>query len=605
MPKTTNKEYEAVAGLIRGFLEEMEFASYDALPSVKDIVRGLRSHAFFERGITASQLGCAAEDEQAVFIYFDEGRPPEEQFKLITGDPLEEGGPMECYLVVFVRTIEAKQTVDALKAEINEWAKKWLKNRKDGRRRSKVRFCTLHTPTQEEKNFSIAIKSRINSLNYVPEPKKAVRIASNVYVAKLFDIVSLYNQVGTELFERNVRYHIGDVLSVESEIRKTLTQQPEDFFNSNNGIAIQIKKSEDLDTRDERGISLTYSEKGDLSVINGAQTISAAADFFFQQPQGSDGAEDLLNAVERARKQAWVLLRVFYPKNGAQEDCLAAFNHISISLNRQKPINPMDIGYTCPAVMEINKLYEKNRSSPYYFRILKRGQNEPGRSGRFKYQLADFGRMVTAYYYDNPATARSSSTQDIIRYREPSADVDESEGTDKTIYASLESSNAKSTLFLEWYKPINFASKIAQLYGQVEKNYRKQDGSDANVLAVLGNGRYFFVAYVVNMLNGTPDAADGAPSFAGFGYDADMAESAKEQTEQLILQYAQLVAEFAAGYLKATDPDRNTLNSNDFKTQSFYKKWRDHAKTAPAVLKWNAEMKAALCPDGAVESEAS
>lgn len=67
-------------------------------------------------------------------------------------------------------------------------------------------------------------------MEYCPETVNAAKISSRVYVAKLFDIVALYNHIGTELFARNVRYHIADALNVESEIQETLEAYPEDFF---------------------------------------------------------------------------------------------------------------------------------------------------------------------------------------------------------------------------------------------------------------------------------------------------------------------------------------------------------------------------------------
>ena len=593
MGRIINKEYEMTAELIRGFLEEMEFASFEELPAAKSIAKELKRGKFFEHGITSQQLGCTAENEQAIFVCFDEEKPLVERFKMAGGDPLDAGEPVECYLVVFVKTIEAKQKVDMLKAESSEWAKAWLANRKEGRKKSKIRFCTLHAPMREEKNFSIEIKSRIHALNYIPETEEEVKVASNVYVAKLFDIVNLYNQVGTELFERNVRYHIADILNVESEIQKTLKTHPEDFFNSNNGIAVQIRKHEDLDTRDECDIRLNYVERGDLSVINGAQTISAAAEFFFQQTED----KDTQRIIERAKRYAWVLLRVFYPEDEAQKDCGAVFDRISISLNRQKPINPMDIGYTCPAVMQINTLYEQNRNNPYYFKILKRGQEE---HGGIKYQLADFGRMVTACYYNNPMTARSGSTQDIIRYNDSSDNSNESESVDKTIYAPFEDAAGqedKEKLFMRWYRPINFANEIARVYSEVEKQYRKQENCDANVLAVLGNGRYFFVAYVVNALNDTDDGTSGGRSFENFHYDAARVKSEEASVAELVLQYAELAAQFAGEYLKTADPERNTLTSNDFKTQGFYKDWCEYTKSEQAALAWNEAMKETLNKD--------
>lgn len=53
---------------------------------------------------------------------------------------------------------------------------------------------------------------------------ESYHIYSDVYLAKLFDIVSLYNHIGAELFARNVRYHIRDALNVESQIQNTLTK---------------------------------------------------------------------------------------------------------------------------------------------------------------------------------------------------------------------------------------------------------------------------------------------------------------------------------------------------------------------------------------------
>lgn len=465
MQQIQKKEYEAVAELIQGYLEEMELVPFDMLPTEKDIYKKLKLQKFFENGITTQEMECATGDEQALFICFDRNKDFEAQLKPLAEGILGDGSSEECYFVIFVRTVEDKGTVENLKPKIKSWIREWMLDLpKSGKeKRAKIKFSILHAPTREEKTFTVGIRSRICALHYVPEREEGVRIASNVYAAKLFDVVKLYGQVGTELFERNVRYHIGDILNVESEIHKTLMNRPENFFNFNNGIAIQVRKREALDIRDERWISLTYAEKGDLSIINGAQTISAAADFFFQQVEGTETLDDLQRAIEQAKKQAWVLLRVFYAESDQQKDSVEAFNEISISLNRQKPISPMDIGYTCPTVAEINKLYEGNKTDPYYFRILKRGQSEVGRGGRFKYQLADFGRMVTAYYFDDPAVARAGTTQNIIRYQELTEDDGEGKGAAKTIYAPLEGAGDKKALFMKWYRPINFANEIAEL----------------------------------------------------------------------------------------------------------------------------------------------
>lgn len=263
----------------------------------------------------------------------------------------------------------------------------------------------------------------------------------------------------------------------------------------------------------------------------------------------------------------------------------------------------MDIGYTCPAVNQINALYKQNRNNPYYFKLLKRGQDD---LGRFQYQLADFGRMVKAYYYNEPSKARSDTTQNIIRYNEFSDDSSESENKMDTIYAPFgdySTQEEKEKLFMTWYSPMNFAIEIARIYSQMEKQCRKDSDCEANKLAVLGNGKYFFVAYVVNMLNRTADSAAPSPSFENFHCDADKVKSVEDRVAKLVLQYADLAAQFAKKYLNTADPERNTLNSNDFKTQTLYEKWCAYAKVDADVLAWNAAMKAALDPDGGNEYE--
>ncbi|WP_444000478.1 hypothetical protein, partial [Dysosmobacter welbionis] len=191
-------------------------------------------------------------------------------------------------------------------------------------------------------------------------------------------------------------------------------------------------------------------------------------------------------------------------------------------------------------------------------------------------------------------------------YNEFSDDSSESENKMDTIYAPFgdySTQEEKEKLFMTWYSPMNFAIEIARIYSQMEKQCRKDSDCEANKLAVLGNGKYFFVAYVVNMLNRTADSAAPSPSFENFHCDADKVKSVEDRVAKLVLQYADLAAQFAKKYLNTADPERNTLNSNDFKTQTLYEKWCAYAKVDADVLAWNAAMKAALDPDGGNEYE--
>ena len=77
-----------------------------------------------------------------------------------------------------------------------------------------------------------------------------------------------------------------------------------------------------------------------VSVINGAQTITTAAEFWYDDIGSKD--ENAEEIRERARKQARVLLRIMCV-NEDRKDCQAELDQISISLNRQKPIKGEDI----------------------------------------------------------------------------------------------------------------------------------------------------------------------------------------------------------------------------------------------------------------------
>ena len=155
---------------------------------------------------------------------------------------------------------------------------------------------------------------------------------------------------------------------------------------------------------------------------------------------------------------------------------------------------------------------------------------------------------------------------------------------------------------------------LAALYFAVTPYYTKEENSGDNedgmvYVFFLENlycptGNNINEAYVVNMLNHTADSAAPSPSFENFHCDADKVKSAEDRVAKLVLQYADLAAQFAKKYLNTADPERNTLNSNDFKTQTFYEKWCAHAKEDTDVLAWNAAMKAALDLDDGNEYEA-
>lgn len=573
------QNYTSIAELIRGFLEEIEIVASSELPQCDKIARKLKKNDFFEKGISSDFLGCGSGQDQAIFVFHNKEKTIEEMLQSAMQGVGNELSTL--HIVFLVATVQDLMELEKERAEIVKQAKKCA-----GKKRLSVQFYRIHAPEKEKPVFSIGITSRIRKLDHISKDKAGVVIGADVYVAKLYDVVEMYSQIGAELFERNVRYHIKDVLNVESEIQKTLRCNPSEFFNLNNGIAMQIKNADWLDRRNEKDIRVKYQNCGDISIINGAQTISAASEFFFKAPSSEMEGE----AIRQAKEKAFVLLRVFYPEEGTDRACLTAFEKISISLNRQKPINPIDVQYSCPEVMQINALYEQNRSNPFCFRLLKRGQNT---SGLFQYQLSEFGRLVRAYYYNEPGQARAEPIQKIIQHPLPEG-TNEDQQVKKSIYAPFKMNAEDETVFMKWYKPVNFANEIGNLYVQADKGYRNSENVNEKIRSILSNGRYFFIAYVVQSLNVQNTDESESCGFENFAYSAEDVRPQKDNIEKHILSFAELVAKFSDTFLGRQKNSRTTLDSNDFKKENFYKAWYEFAMQDKDARQWNKDLQGIL-----------
>jgi hypothetical protein len=104
-------------------------------------------------------------------------------------------------------------------------------------------------------------------------------------LVNLVDLVNLHNKYGRGFYEKNIRYFIGaGKRGVNSAIKDTLKNEPSHFLHLNNGITMvggsikQRSKSKDNKT------SRDFEVLG-MSVVNGAQTISSAAQFQEDNPE--------------------------------------------------------------------------------------------------------------------------------------------------------------------------------------------------------------------------------------------------------------------------------------------------------------------------------
>jgi hypothetical protein len=104
---------------------------------------------------------------------------------------------------------------------------------------------------------------------------------THIGVALLSDLVALHKKHNKALYERNIRYFLGSRDSdVNKSIQETLRTAPDEFFYLNNGVTALVDLVESPQgTKANKRLRL----RG-LSVINGAQTISSAAEFVAQNP---------------------------------------------------------------------------------------------------------------------------------------------------------------------------------------------------------------------------------------------------------------------------------------------------------------------------------
>lgn len=84
-------------------------------------------------------------------------------------------------------------------------------------------------------------------------------------------LAQIYDDIGSQLLEGNVRSFLSTKVAVNKKIRTTILQEPEKFFAYNNGIAATAMNLQFEQTED--GLFITYAE--DFQIINGGQTTAS------------------------------------------------------------------------------------------------------------------------------------------------------------------------------------------------------------------------------------------------------------------------------------------------------------------------------------------
>lgn len=374
--------------------------------------------------------------------------------------------------------------------------------------------------------------------------------------ANLYDVVDIYNQVGDALFKENVRFGIGEQLGVDKAIKDTLKNAPQYFWFRNNGITLLIEEPDTiLNNASEIVLKQQNEETIKFSVINGAQTITAAAEYFYTlkaeieraKSKKNDKESDLKAEFENA-KNAKVVLRIIQiqGKNIPEEA-----RKISVALNRQKPIKMEDIAFTNYFVDKMNSYLDSNQIG---YSLAKRSEISYSHN---EYSLIDFARARKACS-GAPGEARNKDAAAMLKISDKDTTQTVQRFLDTAIFVeewySSKDSKSDEKVFNKYYSPILFAIKVANIY---ENNYKNMITHNSYYDTVIKNGKWYFAAFLVFALNGNDT------DYSGFTYNADNLKH-----EEII----PLIEEFAKYYCDLFEENTPKINSNTFKKSDQYNK---------------------------------
>lgn len=118
----------------------------------------------------------------------------------------------------------------------------------------------------------------INNSSRIGSGRKAY-----IGVATLTDLIKFHHEYGDALYDKNIRTFLGRKSAVNKSIVSSLENDPSDFFFLNNGVTVLCKLIDPKGKARNNGQGRKFVLRG-LSVINGAQTISSAAEFIRDNP---------------------------------------------------------------------------------------------------------------------------------------------------------------------------------------------------------------------------------------------------------------------------------------------------------------------------------
>lgn len=281
-----------------------------------------------------------------------------------------------------------------------------------------------------------------------------------------YDLAVLCNKYMSSSMGRNILFgqNLRDSLDQKKSktyaaMMKTIKNEPERFWNYNNGITILC---EELDAhRKKHNGDVDLIEITNFSIINGAQTTNTLGAYLRNALINNE-----LNEIEQLKK-VYVLVRIMQVNNETLS------SNISIYNNLQNPISSRDM---------VANNYEQKRlqnmlmtgDAPYIFVEIRRGQSVPPQPRFEKHQRItneDLAQLAFSAFLQAPFKAKDKKK---TLFNKDGADAEYLVNAyyDEVFYLS-EEDDKKGVLFKKSKEEIDEALFVKYLYVQARNKMKK------------------------------------------------------------------------------------------------------------------------------------
>ncbi len=205
-----------------------------------------------------------------------------------------------------------------------------------------------HAETTKTHEYDLSISEGIDAEG--PDGQHMI-----IGMGRLYDLYSMYRQMGARFFERNIRYSLPEDGSVNRVLMKAFRDIAIDkrtdaniFAFNHNGVTFSAQKVEDLDGTKHR---ITEPR-----LLNGAQTITTLAGFL----EKNADRPDIESIKDRLRKMQ-VICKII---TDAEEQFITS---VTINNNRQNPVAPWNLRANDSIQLQLSDMF-KDRLGIFYER---------------------------------------------------------------------------------------------------------------------------------------------------------------------------------------------------------------------------------------------